>query len=186
MARGELEAPRGVTFGTLNPGFVKDPRDTERVLGHPVQIGETIAPDPEYPGWKLTPFTFIDRDDADGCVFSVEANSATPIGIVGEPPRDEGSPLVANPGFTEFVVQGSGELLVVTDKLHRARMTATQPRTVFYGPGTKVAYIARAERLVGVNIGTPPGIPEDAVDYRDQRIRPEVWRIYDQLRRPRT
>lgn len=165
----------------LQQNISDNPRKTSLVLGEKIQLGDTMLPDKEkYPGWSLTPFSFQDNLKKDGCLFTVNPNTATPVGLVGNPPKQE---VISQPTFTEWLVEGSGTLLIETPdgNIHEIEVSTEKPVVYQYGKGSKVAYIAGSEGLEGVNIGNPAGIPEDPLNNNDLRASTKFWERYNEL-----
>lgn len=173
----------GLTISPVDPAFAhEDPRMIQTFLGEPVRLGDTVFPyQDKYPNWRLTLLTFPDNPNKDGCLFLIDANTATPVGLVGEPPLGNGS--IQTPTFTERIVEGSGTLLIQASDgvVQTIPISADSPVVYKYGVGTKVAYIAGPNGLVGVNVGEPPGIPEDSLPSDDPKASTELWNKYQEL-----
>ncbi len=173
----------GLKIYPVDPAFAhEDPRTNPIVFGEPIQLGDTVFPDQgKYPNWQLTLLTFPGNPNRDGCLFSIDANTATPVGLVREPPPGNGS--IQTPAFTERIVEGSGTLLIQTSDgiVQAIPVSADNPAVYRYGSGARVAYIAGPNGLVGVNIGEPPGIPEDSLPIDDPQASAELWDRYREL-----
>lgn len=175
----------GVGFRAVSKEYVTDPRDSGRVLGKPVTLGEPQQLDATgFPGWTITPFT-IDGDTAvDGCVFDVPAGTRTPVGAVEYPEGHdrEKSPF---PYFQEYSVRGEAAVLLGTDNSVQLRRLRPEGGSLLYGPPTRVLYVATpAEPFVGINISKPAGVPEKIVPLEDRSVPAGMRAIYSKLPQP--
>jgi len=172
---------QNLSIRTLPSNFVhENPRETLTVLGEKITLGETLVPHEKYPGWSLTLFTFTENPNKDGCFFIVAPNTATPIGYVRElEQKIEG----IIPSFTEYLIKGSGFLLIETPDgiVQKIEVSSDKPIIFQYGVGTKIAYVAGPDGLEGINIGHPAGIPEDSLEDNDLKASAKLWEEYHKL-----
>lgn len=168
MSEGGLDY-QGLKIENITPREQFDPRVTKRFFVYPVEIKDSFLPDStNYPGWRLTPIVATDqkiKPEIDGCIFEVAANTATPVGLVGESITAKEAKVNLSPEFIEWIITGSGKIEIEVPGSERETIEVDANKLVRfrYGKGTKVRYIAGPNGLVGVNIGIPAGIEENSI-----------------------
>lgn len=171
----------GVGFREVAAAHRTDPRDSGRVLGKPVTMGEPEQLDPEtFPGWTITPFVIDGDTTLDGCVFDVPAGTRTPVGAV-EYPSGHKQGTDPFPHFQEFAVRGEAAVLLGTGNSTQLRRLGREGGSILYGPPTRVLYVAGREPFVGINISRPAGIPEQSLSLDDRSVPDGMRELYRKL-----